>query len=136
MRGEARQLWMKAKALEILALLVAGPSEPALVDRACGLIRQDLSENWSITSLARALGTNDCYLKQAFRSELGLGVAAWARQQRMQRARRELANTDVTITDLALTLGYRHSGHFARVFRCHVGLSPSHYRKLWQTGRH
>ncbi|MDV2078534.1 helix-turn-helix transcriptional regulator [Marinobacter xestospongiae] len=134
LRGEARHLWMKAKALEILALLMADPGEPALVDRACGLIRQDLSQTWSITALARALGTNDCYLKQAFRSELGLGVAAWTQQQRMQRARRELTHTDCTITDLALSLGYRHSGHFARVFRRHTGLSPSHYRQHRQSG--
>ncbi|GMQ92394.1 MAG: AraC family transcriptional regulator [Gammaproteobacteria bacterium] len=41
-----------------------------------------------------------------------------------------LANTDETISDIALRLGYPEPTHFARAFRRMAGVSPGQYRSL------
>ena len=38
-------------------------------------------------------------------------------------------NADRSITDIALALGFSNLAHFSRVFRTHLGVSPSDYRQ-------
>ena len=40
-----------------------------------------------------------------------------------------LINTDIPITDAALTCGFASFSQFNRVFRKHIGMAPSQYRK-------
>ncbi len=46
----------------------------------------------------------------------------------MAEARRLLRETDASIIQIALDLGYSSPSHFAQVFRRAVGVSPRHYR--------
>ncbi|WP_070963910.1 helix-turn-helix transcriptional regulator [Vibrio sonorensis] len=126
--GQARQLWMQGKVRELLALLMVRKPTQTLADRACALIEQKPNENWSISSLSRALATNDCYLKQAFRQQFNMGVASWIQAYRVQLAKEKLSQPNKPITQIALDLGYQNSSYFAKVFKQHVGETPKSYR--------
>ena len=41
-----------------------------------------------------------------------------------------LIETDLSISDIALSLGYDNTNHIARYFRQKMGISPLKYRKL------
>jgi AraC family transcriptional regulator len=47
----------------------------------------------------------------------------------MARARQLLLETDRSIIDIGLDVGYSSPSHFSQVFKRQVGVTPSHYRK-------
>lgn len=48
---------------------------------------------------------------------------------RLERARWLLANTDDSVTDICLTVGFQSLGSFSALFRRHVGASPDQFRR-------
>ncbi len=126
--GEARKIWLHAKMLEILALIMTRPKPQSLVDRACSEVQHRPDNRWTIKSLAKALNTNECYLKSAFREELGVGVAYWIQHHRVSLAKDKLQHGTQSVTDIALSLGYQSSSHFTQVFKRHVGTTPNNFR--------
>jgi two-component system response regulator YesN len=47
----------------------------------------------------------------------------------VKQARQLLTDTDKSITEIALEVGFYDSGYFGRVFRREVGVSPEAYRR-------
>lgn len=137
--GQSGALFAQAKIREILAHLLRKPwqaphaqKQLQLVARAQAIILNDLGDHWPVQRVARMLGTNDCYVKQAFRQQLGIGMAAWVRQARMYQAHQWLADTTWPITRISTEVGYSAPGRFAAVFERHFGMRPSDYRKQCQ----
>lgn len=61
-----------------------------------------------------------------------IGVAGYILAQRLAACRRLLADrghAHRSLTDIALGLGFQNMAHFSRVFRAHLGVAPSDYRK-------
>jgi len=50
-------------------------------------------------------------------------------QLRLERARRLLAQTERSITDICFEIGFESLGSFSWLFRRHVGISPEAYRR-------
>ncbi|TYP76592.1 helix-turn-helix transcriptional regulator [Paenibacillus methanolicus] len=48
---------------------------------------------------------------------------------RVQASMELLADTDLTITEIATRVGYNHISHFNRTFKRHTGITPGDYRK-------
>jgi len=48
---------------------------------------------------------------------------------RINMAKTALKNTQKSITEIALEVGFSESGYFSRLFRREVGMSPDQYRR-------
>ena len=72
---------------------------------------------------------SDDYLTYCFRQELGMTPIAYLNRYRVAQAKRLLKETDSTITQIALDVGFSDSGYFSRVFRREAGMSPDAYRR-------
>jgi AraC-like DNA-binding protein len=71
------------------------------------------------------------HLHRLFR-EQDVTVAAWIRHQRLERARRDLADPTLrhdTIRQIATHWGYTRAADFTRAFRTHYGMPPTDYRQ-------
>ncbi|MFI0485657.1 helix-turn-helix domain-containing protein [Actinomadura sp. 9N215] len=71
------------------------------------------------------------YLHRLFRRD-GRTVAGWVRTQRLERARRDLADPTrrtIPIQALAARWGFTHASDFSRAFRRAYGISPRDYRE-------
>jgi AraC family transcriptional regulator of arabinose operon len=64
-----------------------------------------------------------------FRQEVGTSPMRHLEQVRLQQARRLLASTHLTVSEVADVLGYCNVFHFSKVFRDHVGQPPSQFRQ-------
>jgi len=108
------------------------PPDEVILQAAIRLLRRRLSEPLTLDEVAREVGTYDKRLSAIFREHLGTTVFAWLREERIQRSRRLLAETSLSMQEIALEIGFRSACNFTTAFRERLGVPPTQYRKATQ----
>lgn len=67
-----------------------------------------------------------------FSSRFGMSPKAYQMQQKIQNAKRLLAETSMKVTEIAMEIGFSSSQHFANTFKAHTGLSPTIWAKEYR----
>ncbi|MGO3806204.1 MAG: helix-turn-helix domain-containing protein [Sphingobacterium sp.] len=98
------------------------------VIRAQMLIEQDLSKSYTISELAKAVGTNEQYLKMHFKRHLGKTIMNYVLEVKMLYAKRLILTGDCRIADVAQMTGYKHATHFSMSFKKYFGILPTALR--------
>lgn len=141
MRGAARRVFLQAKALEVLAHVVAfadhETDDPGgltrrdrqRIQQAAEVLRARYSDPWTISSLAREVGVNERKLKQGFRQLLGRTVHDHLERTRISAAQNLMTEEDLGVTEAALAVGYSNPSYFAKIFKRNTGISPSRWRR-------
>lgn len=88
-----------------------------------------LAEDMSLAELAAVAGLSPNHFCTAFRITMGEPPHRWLVRRRIERARDLLADPRLSVTDVALAVGFGSSAHFATAFRKIVGTTPSAYRR-------
>lgn len=132
------------------AVLLAELTRLAGEDRDCGSrvhaddwrirrtleqIEAQLGEDISLAMLAAAVDLSPSHYSALFRSATGSSPHAWITRRRIERACEMLAQPHVSVTDVALSLGFSSPQHFAVAFRSHVGATPTGWRRQQLSGR-
>lgn len=95
-------------------------------------IEENYQEGITSSDVAEAVGYSSAYLTNKVAKETGEPINVWIVKRRMVAALLLLKNTNQTIEEIALKLGYQHACYFSRQFRQHHGLSPANWRKKHQ----
>lgn len=103
--------------------------EDVLAQAAMRLIDDNLAAQLSLASIARALGTYEKRLSAAFRQHVGTTVFAYLGDARIRRGRQLLADTDLSVQQIAEQTGFSSAANFATAFREHTDSTPSAYRQ-------
>lgn len=106
----------------------APPSET----RLAALIREmtDAPEkHYPLDILARRAGMAPSYVIARFREMTGLPPHQFLLDVRFRHAQRDLRESVIPITEIALRLNFCSSQHFANLFKRHTGVTPQAYRK-------
>jgi YesN/AraC family two-component response regulator len=101
-----------------------------LVRLAMAYLHEHYAEPLSRDDLARHVGFSDDYLTYCFRKELGMTPITYLNRYRISQAKVLLKESDRSITEIALAVGFSDSGYFSRVFRREVDLTPEAYRRV------
>lgn len=86
-------------------------------------------ENISITKLAKRAGYSVTYFTKKFKSAFGCTPTEYISNLRIERAK-SLLKSDMTISKIALSLGFCETSHFSNFFKSKTGLSPAFYRRI------
>ncbi len=89
----------------------------------------DLSARVTIEELARMFHINATTLKEAFKAEYGMSIAAHTKEHRLERAALLLRESKMTVSEIAGAVGYDSPGRFSSVFAEKYGQRPAEYRK-------
>ena len=89
-----------------------------------------LAEDVNSETLADLATMSVAQFYKVFSQEVGLSPADYHVRQRLFSAKQRLRNSDASIIEIALELGFSSSQYFATVFKKLVGLTPTDYRKL------
>lgn len=101
-----------------------------LVRRAMAFLHAKYAETLTRRDIAEHVGLDEDYLTYCFRQELGVTPIAYLNRYRVNLAKTLLRQTNKSITDIALAVGFSDSGYFSRVFRREVGMAPDAYRRI------
>nr|WP_241779837.1 helix-turn-helix domain-containing protein [Streptomyces natalensis] len=104
----------------------------ALLLRIQGFIQHHLADpDLTPSMVAAAHHISVSYLYRVFEDE-EVTVAAWIRRQRLERTRRDLADTalrNLPIHTIAARWGFPRAADFTRAFRTAYGMPPTNYRE-------
>jgi AraC family transcriptional regulator len=102
---------------------------PRWLEEARDRIHVELAARPSLTGLAESVGVHPVTLARAFRRTFGCTVGEYVRSLRIERAARQLAESDLSLAEIALAEGFSDQSHFSNLFRRHTGLSPFQFRR-------
>lgn len=101
----------------------------AMVTKAIAFMRQNLDSPLSLQAVAEHVGTSARQLNRLFLSSTNDAPANYWRKLRLEHARRQLADSNLSITTIALQSGFSDASHLILWFRKQYGETPSAYRK-------
>ena len=121
---------------EVVAPVEPTPSmqdpDQVMLRAAMRFIAQNLGELPSLAEIARKVGTHDKRLSGIFREHLGTTVFAYAREARLRKGRELLADSRLSVQDIAELVGFNNACNFTTAFRERQGLTPTQYRQQAQ----
>lgn len=103
------------------------PQSPGLV-RICQALAHDPGDNRDLDQLARAAGFSRRSFTRKFQEETGLTLVSWRQRIRLQAGLKKLSQ-GLSITDIALDLGYQNPSTFIALFRKQFGQAPQQYQR-------
>lgn len=143
--GNAAQMYLDAKLSEILSLFLCrrnkkdcsscgchAPDNRDLLLHAKSIVEREYLNPPSLHELALMVGTNECTLKNGFKKMFGITVFGYLFDYRMEMACRYLSDADMTIQEIAESVGYDYHSHFTAAFKRKFYMSPQEYR--WRKG--
>ncbi len=103
------------------------------VERAIDDLIATPASPWSLKEVADKHGVSREHLTRAFLDRIGTSPAAWLNHARVAKVRHLLAQTDITLRDIAAQAGFASLHTMARLIKEATGLSPSQYRAQHRT---
>ncbi|MBR6403400.1 MAG: AraC family transcriptional regulator [Eubacterium sp.] len=98
------------------------------VRNVIGYIKLKYPEPIKIETIAYVCGLNRSYLTRLFKEATGYTIQQYLMIYRMKVAMRLLKETEMSIQEIATSVGYGDTFTFSKAFKRHLGMSPSDYR--------
>ena len=97
--------------------------------RVAEFIEEHLAENISLATLAELADLSLYHFARAFRLSFGVPPHRYHMARRMNRARRLLQRSALSVTQIGIRIGFRDTSSFTRAYRKFAGVAPSEYRR-------
>lgn len=103
------------------------PEYSKTVRSVINYINLHLNEELTLAFLAKHFQKNATSLSSAFSKEVGINVTNYIHQTRINEAIRYFNTTEMSISEVALAVGFQDFAYFSRLFHKQVGCSPREY---------
>jgi len=101
---------------------------PHRVNTVVAYIEEHAAETVGVKKLASVVNMSPFHFARMFKGALGVPPHAYITNVRMERAKRLLASSNLSLREIATTVGYQTQAHFTGVFHKHVGITPRTFR--------
>ena len=98
------------------------------VQEAIAYIKNYYSQKITVEDIANYLALNRSYLYTIFMNSLGISPKDFLTEFRISRGKEQLALTNLSVEEIAVSCGYRNSLAFGKIFKQKVGITPTQYR--------
>lgn len=113
----------------------AQQAQPALdtensnaIELAIARIHNDFAQSLDMKLLAHELGVGYSWFRHTFTAHTGLSPHQYLLEYRLLRARNLLAETELSVKEIALQAGFEDEFYFSRLFRQKLNCTPSQWR--------
>ncbi len=130
-RAEHRVIEFIIHRFLLLDILVEGisPEELELASRAKAILLQDFIYPPTVQVLAHLCATNESKLKKVFKKVYQTTLYGYVQKLRLDEANVLLREENITIGEIAKRVGYKHQGHFSKLFFATYGVYPKELMK-------
>jgi len=97
--------------------------------RVADYINEHLADDIPLAELARLARLSTYHFARAFKQSLGLPPHRYHIGRRIERAKHLLSDHDLSVTQIALTLGFQETSSFTATFRKFAGRTPTEFRR-------
>ena len=104
-----------------------------LARSAAMIIMEDCLTGRKVAELATLLGITDRHLRRVFFAEFGVTLLQYLQTHRLLLAKSLLTDTQITVTDVAMTAGFGSIRRFNDLFKRHYHFTPSKLRSKSRT---
>ncbi|MGB9792200.1 MAG: PocR ligand-binding domain-containing protein [Thermacetogeniaceae bacterium] len=125
-------LWLLSTGNSYLDLLADQKEDEgeAVIRKAMAYIQDNYgSPDLSLEEISKACYISPNYLSRLFKKKKGYTLMEHLRNVRINQAKLLLQERDMTMSEVAQSVGYSDRTYFCKVFKQVVGLSPTEYRK-------
>lgn len=105
------------------------PESVWTIDDVIRYVEENFDGSFSLDDLASRCSLNTSYFSRSFKEHRGIPLFEFINRIRIDRACRLLRDSDRTVLDIALTVGYNNVSFFNRYFRRLMGESAGAYRR-------
>lgn len=116
-----------------MALAVPAEAQTVSANRQCAAVRRYIDlhfkEALTLEQLAEEGHMNKFYLSHAFKQEYGISPINYMISKRVEESKYLLAETDLSMSQIAQLLGFSSLSYFSQVFRRTQSVSPKEYRQ-------
>ncbi|HIP28472.1 MAG TPA: AraC family transcriptional regulator [Sulfurovum sp.] len=130
-RAEHRVIEFIIHRFSLLDILVEGISseELELASRARAVLLQDFIDPPTVQTLSHLCATNESKLKKVFKKVYQTTLYGYVQKLRLDEANVLLREENLTIGEIAKRVGYKHQGHFSKLFFATYGVYPKELMK-------
>lgn len=101
----------------------------SVIERIKSYIEKNLYKPLTISELSTEFSLSKSYLSRLIKDEFKMTLSDYILKSKIEMAERLLNESDLTVKDIGIRLGFADPNYFSRAFRKAVGISPSEYRK-------
>lgn len=120
--------WNQQKGQEDIKHMISSNSYK-LVNKVIVHLQDNFSGDITLEDIAKVVNLHPRYLCTLFRQITGKTISDFIRQIRIERAKRLLLYTSLSITEIAFEIGYNNSQYFSKIFNQVEGMEPRTFRK-------
>ncbi|MUG99389.1 AraC family transcriptional regulator [Scytonema sp. UIC 10036] len=98
------------------------------LQQAIDYIHAHLDRDLSLVQIAQVINISPTYFASLFKRATGISPHQYVIQQRVERAKMMLLKTDLSISDIALQVGFSSQSHLTQQFKRFTGMTPKQVR--------
>ena len=106
-----------------------GGLSPAALRRVQLFVEANLDRTIALRDLATRAGLSVHHFARAFRTSAGVTPRVYVEEQRIERAKRLLAESDHSLAEIAIETGLGTQSRFTTTFKRRTGFTPAQFRR-------
>jgi two-component system, response regulator YesN len=119
---------------QMMAALPGSDRTSNLIEQVVKIMREKLDEpNLSLKDMAAEVHVSSSHLAHLFKEKTGVSFVKLLTQLRLEKAKKLLGTTDMTVAAVSQVVGYEDSTYFHRIFRREIHMTPTAYRQMVRT---
>ncbi len=111
------------------ATVVYQNNDLSIVKNMVGFIQKNYKEKLSLAKIANSGSVGQSKCCKLFSNYFNQSPNAYLTQYRLNKSIELLSNTDMTITEIAMSTGFSGASYYSESFKKWIGKSPTEYRK-------
>ncbi len=106
------------------------PSDRAVLQRIFSYVDEHLPHELKREEIADLVHFHPAYLSRFFKSRTGTSLSQYIVNQRIEKAKVLLKQSELQVNHIVHRLGYYNTSHFTRTFKQATGFTPRQYRSV------
>ena len=99
-----------------------------IIKKAIRYISKNFTSNLTLDDVAEHVHLNPAYFSTLFKQSTGSSFKEYLNMVRIEESKRLLSNTENSIIDISMAVGFMDQSYFSKVFKKYTGLTPKQYR--------